>query len=142
MKKAVVSLAAVLMLMASLAPAALAGKTGSASNAKGSITLSVVNDVVAVGEDLQIRASITMNSDGSRARKAVAYRIFVESEDGFAFPINMRQGVKFMRAGTTKSMSSSYEINERAREGNYVIRVQATLDGAPIDLGVPITIVK
>lgn len=143
MKKAVVSLAAVLMFVASLAPATIAGpKSLSASNDAGRITLALQDDVIAVGGDLSIRATLAVNSDGTRARKAVAYRISVSSEDGFAFPINMRQGVKFIRAGAVKSMTNTTEINERARPGNYSINIAATIDGQPLQLSIPFTIVK
>jgi uncharacterized membrane protein len=143
MKKAVVSLAAVIMLMASLAPATLAGPKGtSVSNANGSLSLTLTNDVVSAGDDLSIRATLSVANDGTRNRKAVAYRISVLSADGFAFPINARQGVKFLRAGASKSMSNSFEINERARPGDYMIRIDASIDGAPLQLELPFTVVK
>ena len=143
MKKAVVSLAAVLMFVASFAPATIAGpKSLSASNDAGRITITLQDDVVSVGGDLTIRATLAVNADGTRARKAVAYRISVVSEDGFAFPINMRQGVKFLRAGAVKNLTTSQEINERAREGNYSINIAASIDGQPLQLSIPFTIVK
>lgn len=143
MKKAAVTLAAVLMFVASMAPATFAGpKSLSASNSAGSITLSVQNDTLSPGEDLVVRATFSVNSDGTTSRKAVAYRVSVRSEDGFAFPINMRQGVKFMRAGSTKSASRSVAIDERAQPGNYTINLDVAIDGQPLQVQVPITIVK
>ncbi len=143
MKKAVVSLAAVLMFVASFAPATIAGpKSLSADNSAGRITITLQDDVVSVGGDLVIRATLAVNSDGTRARKAVAYRISVSSEDGYMFPISMRQGVKFLRAGAVKNLTTSQEINERARPGNYAINIAASIDGQPLQLSIPFTIVK
>lgn len=142
MKRAVVSFAAVLVLLASFAmPSMAAGSSNSASNDKCSIRVSGPSTASA-GETVRFTGTITLANDGSGSRKPVVYELGISSNGGPIERIPLRSGVRNMNAGQTKSATRSITINDRVTPGEYTIYLQVTVDGEPLLVSLPITITK
>ncbi|HQR37605.1 MAG TPA: hypothetical protein PLF26_04310 [Blastocatellia bacterium] len=142
MKKAVVSLAAVLVLLASFAtPSFAAGTSNSASNSKCSIRVSGPA-TAAAGETVRFTGTITLINDGTSSRKPVIYELGISSNGGPVERIPLRSGVKTMNVGSSKTATRSITINDRVTPGDYVVYLQVTVDGEPLVVSLPITITK
>ena len=140
MRKAVVSLAAVLMMLASLGSVSAAPPiSSSGSNDKVSISIDGPT-VVTAGGTARFTGTITLNNDGTSARKPVIFNMALLSEDGPVTRIPLRSGVKTMTAGRTKTAVRSLTINERAKPGQYFIVLDVTVDGETLTVGLPLEI--
>jgi hypothetical protein len=142
MKKAVVSFAAVLVLLASFAsPSLAAGTSNTASNDKCTIRVSGP-ETAAAGETVRFSGTITLNNDGSSSRKPVIYELGISSNGGPVARIPLRSGVRNMTPGTTKSATRAITINDRVTPGEYTIYLDVTVDGESLIVSLPITITK
>lgn len=135
MKKAVVSLAAVLVVLASFATPSFAGQSQTQVYDVGNVRVSVtVPTTGQIGGTITARVSITVNPDGDAAtRRMVGWNVELPgtaSRSGFrAFPV-----------GKTKSLVKTIDINERIPAGDYHIGVTFTADGVTRSGQLPITL--
>lgn len=140
MRKAVVSLAAVLMVLASMTPAFAAPPlVSSASNDKVSISVNGPS-VVTAGQTVRFNGTITMINDGTSSRRPVVYSLALLTDSGPVARIPLRSGVRNMAPGQTKSASRSFTVNERAVPGEYFIVLDVTVDGETLRVGLPLEI--
>ncbi len=133
MKKGVVSLAAVLMVLASLATPSYAGKLHTDTYVGQNFTLTYsVADGVAGGQ-LATRFSIRVNADASeQTLRFVGWEIAAlnSSRSGFrALPVNK-----------TKSLAKSFAIPERLPAGTYNVQFSVQVADELKTFTVPITI--
>jgi hypothetical protein len=123
MKNAVVSLAAVLMVLASFAtPSLAAGNSQTYNGQKFSMNVTVP-DTVAPGGTLVARGTITINDDGTASRQTVAYRLSAPDLR------QSRSGVKDVAVGRTKSVTKSFLIPARITPGDYTIDLYVNVGG-------------
>jgi hypothetical protein len=123
MRKVAVSLAAVMMVLASFATPSFAAGDSSTYNGtqfSGSITAPTV---VKAGATLTARGTITLNTDESAARKNVAYRL---AFDGLG---QSRSGVRDMATGRTRSVAKSFVIPARIEPGEYTVSLYISVNG-------------
>jgi len=140
MRKAVVSLAAIVMMLASIGSVyAAPPNAGSASNDKMSISISGPA-VAAPGETIRLNGSISLVADGTSTRRPVVFSMALVTEDGPVTRVPLRSGVRNMAPGQSKVATRSLTINERARPGQYFIVLDVTFDGETLRVGMPLEI--
>jgi hypothetical protein len=123
MKNAVVSLAAVLMVLASFATPSFAADNPNYQGQKFNASITVP-DTVQAGQSFTARASITVLNDGSNAsRKMVAYRL--STDLGTA----NRSGFRAFPVGRTKSLTKAYTVPDRLEAGDYTITLAIQVEG-------------
>lgn len=123
MKKAVVSLAAVLMVLASFAtPSFAAGNSTTYNGTRFSFSVNAP-ETVRAGSTLNVGGSIVLNDDGSNAKqRMLAYNMSAGiglSKSGFHnFPV-----------GRPKTIAKSFSVPSRLEPGDYTIRFQVLEGG-------------
>jgi len=136
MKKAVVSLAAVLMVLASFAtPSFAAGNTNyEGRNFRASID---GPEVVQAGSTFTARGTITVLSDGSgNSVRPVAWRL--SNNLGQA----SRSGFRSIPVNRTKTVAKAYSVPDRLEAGTYQIDLLIQVDGETAHLTRLITVTK
>ncbi len=136
MKKAVVSLAAVVMVLASLAVPSFAGQSQThvfeLNGARISVTVPTTGEI---GGAINVRVSITALDNGTSARtQNIGWRVSApgvsRSPSGFhEFPV-----------GKTKTLNKSFAISSRIPAGDYQISVLFTANGDTKGAQLPITL--
>ena len=140
MKKSIVTFAAILVFVASLStPSFAAGSSSSASNSFASISVSGPA-VAAPGETVRFTGTITLNADGTSARRPVVFQLGISSNGGPIERIPLRSGVRNMSPGQTKTATRAFTINERITPGEYTVYLEVTIDGEALVVSLPISI--
>lgn len=124
MRKSVVSLAAVLVLLASFATPSFAGPkvTNSYNGEQFNISITTPTTVQA-GQTFQALGTISLAPDANASRKAVVFSLQVEG-----VTLN-RQAVRAMPTGRTKRVSKTFLVPERLSPGTYNVVLTVNVNG-------------
>jgi len=139
-RKTMVSFAAILVFVGSLATPGYAGASGnSASNGVASITVSGPA-TVSGGDVVRFVGTITLNADGTSTRRPVAYQLGMTSDGGPIDRIPLRSGVREMMPGRSKTVTRTVTISDKVAPGEYTIYLEVTIDGETLVVTLPISI--
>jgi uncharacterized membrane protein len=135
MTRAVVSMAAVLVLLASFATPSSAqrGTLYSAEGTKFRISATVSDTEVNPGDVITITGRITTFADGTSSRKPLAFAIVSPTGE-------QRTGIRAIAPGRSKSMTKSFTIPANTPPGTYEGTVAAQYDGEPLIINIAIRV--
>jgi len=120
MRRVAVSLAVVMMVLASFATPTFAGKPSVAETDIYRITINTP-DVAVVGQAITVSGTITLFNDGSGSRKPVYYEVSALHQN--------RAGVKAMQVGKTRTITRTYAVPAQLPAGTYTITFAVSVDG-------------